>query len=397
MQHDGGYDIISMCGNMIGVLEDGRCTVKRKISINWKSVAGMLGTAFGVGLLVVLALILNSLFGMVRTPGEGAPLTPEEQQGLPTPQLSLTPISTTRAEMEIYIPKELVTASWGTSEKDIGLTEGRPPYGGPQAITVDRGGNVYILDTVNYRVKKYDNHGNFKKNIPYNQNIGAIDMCVGNDGSIYLLNSLDYSVYQYNLTGEVLRQYPKPEWLYQITRIDIDKNNNLVAGGLLETSEPDRPLEKVTVLLGTKSEVFSELRQKATQKRGRFYRGGIAYTHLEGINEKEGTFRVINENRQVIAELPIETSKPIAAVPFFDTDLNGNIYIVLETFLDSYTTKISSQVRKYNREGQLIAQFELPDGFYTVPARRVVVDDPGSLYLLLPLEHQVKVIKWHQR
>jgi hypothetical protein len=364
------------------------------------SVSRFVQVLLGLALLMAFVFFLNALLTSrtqySQRSSQALSLTPVIIQTEPT--ATPHPVLTRPAIDEVYVPKELISASWGTSEEDVGLDKGeeRPPYG-PQAIGVDKGGNVYILDTVNHRVKKYDNYGIFKMNILYDQNIGALDISVGSDGSIYLLNSLDEDVYRYNPVGALLSRYPKPKGIHQISRIGLDRHANLVAEGLFETTDATRPFEKVTIALGTSSEVFSESHQKESQKKGSIYRGGVAYTRLDKKNDKEGVFVVINEDGQVAAELPIDTTNPIAAVSFFDIDSSGNLYIVAETFLDSYTTRISSHVRKYNPKGHLVASFELPNVYYTVPARRIVVDDLGNIYLLLPLETQVQVIMWQKR
>jgi hypothetical protein len=116
----------------------------------------------------------------------------------------------------------------------------------PQAIAVDSKGNMYIGDSVKYRVLKYDHNGKFiskfslqppvKEKKPELSHI-IQDMATDKDDSLYVINLLEYRVEKYSPNGifvgfinyydDALNNIGKSKKNFQPGRIAIDKKNNV--------------------------------------------------------------------------------------------------------------------------------------------------------------------------
>ena len=66
---------------------------------------------------------------------------------------------------ERYTPRVLIQGMWGSGPNEFGLDnpadhpDGNWPFIAPNALTVDGGGNVYVLDPANRRIKMYGRQG----------------------------------------------------------------------------------------------------------------------------------------------------------------------------------------------------------------------------------------------
>ena len=99
--------------------------------------------------------------------------------------------------------------SWGVP----GISGGQ--FAGPAAVAVDAFGNVYVADTGNHRVQKFDVQGHFLLswggfgNAPskFNNPTGiAVDV----SGNIYVVDQGNFKVKEYTNTGSLLHQWGSP-------------------------------------------------------------------------------------------------------------------------------------------------------------------------------------------
>jgi len=303
----------------------------------------------------------------------------------PTPAIPATPVA-----METYISKTLITAKVGDGPGEIGIfvaPEVRPVV--PTTIALDGEGNIYIFDAVNRRVVKYDSQGNFVSNIVPNPPMGsAKDMCIGDNGAIYLLEGGGLFVRQYNQKGELVLEYPKPDWVVYFRSIILDSEGNLRAQVAELNVKGDFPSNHVVVPIGDAQQVFSGQRQLDDALAG-YLLGDIVFA--QGRMSDDGTeMQLFDQYGNLIKRLGPFDPKMVT----FDTeaDGSGNLYFLRCVM----TERTPFEVSKFNRNGSLIARFLVPAP-YVPPARQIAIDDAQNVYYLLPLKDEVQVIKWEKQ
>jgi DNA-binding beta-propeller fold protein YncE len=125
---------------------------------------------------------------------------------------------------------------------------GAAPGGGfgqfsyPTYVTVDAKGFVYVSDTLNARVQKFDAEGNFVTSFgQLGTNWGEFDkpkgVAVDSFGNVYVVDSGWSNVQIFNPKGQILLFFggrgPVPGMLKNPLAVAIDKNNRIYVGDYL--------------------------------------------------------------------------------------------------------------------------------------------------------------------
>jgi hypothetical protein len=325
----------------------------------------------------------------------------------PTPAIPVTPVA-----MQTYISKTLITAKVGNGPGEIGIMPEMPerPASGPPSFTVDKEGNIYILDGYNTRVAKFDSQGTFLVNIPYEQPLAAGDIAVDNERLIYLLDrglygpdsaSITQRVKLYDQKGNLIREYFKPDWMEQMVWIGLDENGHVLAEGKRK-GEPrpvvplpaNVPIGWSVVTLGNAREAFSHEQQLATERIGRLFGGNITVTRCE-FSEELRELHVYDQSGSLFLKLPVGRLDGSPFIGFFGEDRGGIWYVAV-----AYMTPGGEPKRKmlrFNSGGNLIATFTMPDSYYAHPSRSIVIDDAGNVYDLLCYSDRINVTKWEKQ
>jgi hypothetical protein len=99
--------------------------------------------------------------------------------------------------------KKYMVIPYGEGEAALGhvTVEGpKPMYLGPNSFSVTSDGGVFILDTVNYKIKRYSSGGIYMYSIALPKNIWGLDFEVmGN--TVYLMGG-DYNLYKKSVGGD---------------------------------------------------------------------------------------------------------------------------------------------------------------------------------------------------
>ena len=303
----------------------------------------------------------------------------------PTPAIPATPVA-----METYISKTLITAKVGDGPGEIGIfvaPEVRTVV--PRAIALDGEGNIYIFDAVNRRVVKYDSEGNFVSNIVLNPPMPAKDMCIGDNGAIYLLDGGGLFARQYNQKGELVLEYPKPDWVEYFGSISLDNEGNLQAQVAELHVKGDFPSNHVVVPIGDAQQVFSGQRQLDGALAG-YLLGDIVFA--QGRISDDGTEMQLLDQYGNLA-MRLGPFDPKMVTFGTEADESGNLYF-LRCVL---TERTPFEISKFNRNGSLIARFLVPAPYDVPPDQQIAVDDVENVYYLLPLRDEVQVIKWEKQ
>jgi hypothetical protein len=255
----------------------------------------------------------------------------------------------------------------------------------PAAIALDKGGNIYISDNHNRRVVKYDSEGNFVANIPLGPPISVKDIRVGNDGTIYLLESSGDFIRRINQNGELVLGYPKPDWVRRLISCRLDDMDTLWVEVEVER---DFPSSKAVVPIGNAQEVFSRQRQLEGARAG-YPVGDMVFPR--GRKSDDGTEMQWFDQAGNLA-LRLGPFDPGRVTFDLELDKVGNLYFLMAIV----TERTPFEIRKFSREGGLLARFLVPDP-YVPPKRQITVDDAENVYYLNPQKDQVQVIKYEKQ
>ncbi|MEK9149529.1 MAG: hypothetical protein AAB267_05725, partial [Candidatus Desantisbacteria bacterium] len=116
----------------------------------------------------VMGMLLSSGLALGKKPAKDGQDEAAEQKGTQTVEAQQREKGT-QATKEIYVPKEILSLSWGTGNYQVGVQKGPEiEFVGPQEVRIDKKGNILILDTINGRILKYSNKGKFISSIKIN-------------------------------------------------------------------------------------------------------------------------------------------------------------------------------------------------------------------------------------
>ncbi len=144
--------------------------------------------------------------------------------------------------------------------------------------------------------------------------------------------------------------------------------------------------------IGGKNTVLSEEAQIKSERRGTPDSSGTRWFTLAKESVKRFSLRIHDKRGNLVNEFPIETTDTFGSVFFLDQDEKGIIF--LETQKIGADGDVKLEIRRYKSDGRLIQSVELPNSYYTIVYKKIVVDKKGFLYQLQTAPAGVKIVKW---
>ncbi|HAX61209.1 MAG TPA: hypothetical protein DCX95_01420 [Elusimicrobia bacterium] len=297
----------------------------------------------------ILAMAGLLVFGWAVSQGQTSTETATQmQQG-----------TTEQVQLEEYVPRVIIEGKWGTGPGEFGVAEGYQIL--PKKITVDNKENIFILDTANSRIQKFDKNGkhlfsipikSFQKNWYYDKNgpiAGSIekystDVWTDDENQLYVLNipkddKRDIEIYE---NGKTFK-----------TRMTINKKE----------VESYKKVKKNNIMGFLKSDLI----------------------------EKNKQIIFLIDKNKVEKELVITTEKNLDSVKYLGTDIWNNIYVRCNTWGGQY-------IYKYSFSLKLIAKIKSYEGTKdTFFESDMEIDSKGNIYQLVTEYPTVRVIKWEKK
>lgn len=299
-------------------------------------------------------------------------------------------------EPEEYVSEVFLDLSVGDGPYQVAISKEDRGVG-PNSIAIDKRNNVYILDTVNFRILKYNEKGAFLgsfKTAPRRKATGTgNDICVGSDGKIYLLNTAYSLLKIFNPDGTLLGKFSFPN------RREFNDSGHQVLPQLVMINEHD------DLFLGDRFDSYPVTQIDEVS-------GKITLGNLQGgtpssckskrhsvLKEDTHTFVINKVNNDGKSEKQIKVSSEGLATGYLikDDEKTGHSYIFLTTH-DEHYKKVKRVVQKYDMNGLLVATTgDMPYGDIYVEGKSVAVDSRGNIYYLLVNLDGAKVIRWFSR
>jgi sugar lactone lactonase YvrE len=268
---------------------------------------------------------------------------------------------------------ELV-ATWGS----LGADDGRFNY--PAGIAVDGEGNVYVADTGNNRIQKFDSTGAFllkwgSEGSGDGEFYSPQDIALDADGNVYVVDGSRIQVFDSSGTfirkwgsygtGEEQLQYPRS------IAFDADGNAYVIAGSVIKKFDSDGSFLTAWGALGTYDGEFNNPTDVAVDGAGNVYIADCYNNRIQKFDDT-GTF-LLKWASQGYGEGQLQQPNGLAI------DADGNIYVATW----------DRPVQKFDGSGSLLAKGT--DTFYD--SRDIVVGADGTIYVTNSRDDCVRVFK----
>ncbi|MBA3035484.1 MAG: hypothetical protein FP814_03220 [Desulfobacterium sp.] len=284
-----------------------------------------------------------------------------------------------------YREKLAISVEWGAKAGRFGLAI--PAEGeivGPRTFAIDDNGYIHIFDSIKKNIKVFNSKGIFQKSV--GKNLPGYSLVVYRKNYYFLDGE---NIYKYNLSGISEETYPIApaltlyEGYAQWMRIDDYGDLYVKAQG---------KTYRICKNIGRRNAVLSEDAQVKSERNGTPNNSGTYWFKLAKKNSKHFNLRIHDKQGNPVNDFPIETADTFGSVIFLDQDENGVIY--LETKRIGADGIAHLEIRRYLDNGRLIQSVELPNSYYTIVYKKIVVDKKGALYQLQTAPSGVKIVKW---
>lgn len=340
---------------------------------------------------IIAGLIAFIIFQFSAPDGSSLGSGPGESPSVPVPEATavvsqkgnIDRTSSDPAQEQVADSRQWETVwrfPWGREEGECGLWRYSPgddeslkdhPYCGPRAFAVDEQGALYLLDTVNQRVNKYDSGGKCLFFFPASAH--HTDIIVSReDQRIYLLSSSENLIRAFSPRGELVEEFPLPgdEGLF----LELSREGERVRA----RSNQGSTLE------------LTEGRLKRSNGRSAAREGGVEYR--VGAGESGGAvLEIMAPGKTSGRRVPIETTRPLAAARLLGSGSGGAVVHTKEFCFPEEFHRLKGEAKSkryetvsiYGGKGELLQRLELPDRdeSFAPPERRLLIQG-GCLYLM---------------
>jgi hypothetical protein len=280
--------------------------------------------------------------------------------------------------------------SSGTGADAVGIVEAGEDIelSGPQALTLDKDGNVFLLDQINGRILKFDPRQPAEQPAilkmpddvqPTDIVVRADDILVW-DGSVRTLKAAaqstrGISTEPVTLEEVITRGIEDPF----VTSAFAQMGSQLpgAASELLDESTravtiaKKRPLSRQFVSSRGKGSVVADVVPKTDSS-----------VHIE-VRSKDDNAKV--------AELDLRVRNRLGAVEFLEIDNSGRLYVLAEDIPES-TRQASTFVARFKPDGKLEGIYELPLANTPLTRRFVAISGDGDVFFLRTKADSVAVV-----
>jgi tripartite motif-containing protein 71 len=271
---------------------------------------------------------------------------------------------------------------WGTNGT------GNGQFSSPEGIAVDSSGNVYVADTFNYRVQKFDNKGTFistwgtpgTDNGQFNSPVGVK---VDSSGNVYVVDSTDNNVQKFDSKGTFITkwgtngtgngQFRSPE------DIAVDSSGNVYV-----TDYGNNRVQK----FDSKGTFITKWGTNGTGNGQFYYPLAVDVGSSGNVYVTDGNYRVqkFDSNGTFITKWGSQGTglgqfnNPLAV----DVDSSGNVYV---------TDNSNNNVQKFDSNGTFITKWGASlsgDGQFHTPLGIVLDSRIGAIYVVDKDNHRIQ-------
>ena len=326
--------------------------------------------------------------------------------------LSVCGLTADEVQQQTYASRLILTAPWGQKNLYMDREPSPPgefgifdpytrnpkafdegPVQGPSTFTIAPDGNIYIVDTFNHRLQRFNQYGSFVSSFSlFETGSGWVeDISVDASGNIYLLYLGAPQVRKFDSAGKLLKI------IYLFDHQDPDAKGMNTGGGstklycdnsgrLFLSYYKENEKAQMIFQLGTTNAEFLPEQQKATLRKGSAGMSGI-------ILNKNQIFQFIDGNMFSVDNLgkTVTEFKSLGSYSFLDVDSFNFIYLISFNGENDIFT-----IRKQTPEAKFITSFEWRNIGYAQHNlnKPITVDSQGNIYILDSTKSGITITKW---
>ena len=298
------------------------------------------------------------------------------------------------AQKQDYILKEVFRTKWGSENGQLGLTTQGPIYGFPEDFCVDNEGNIVFVDSANHRISKYDSNGklvaSFGSEYPEKGMYSAAYEGINADGdnNLYALNRAAGQIIKYDNTGKYIDKISDPDWRIGVI-MSVTRNGDIYVGRQTFKKYSKKEKQKVLGIFGASGEEYvAEDSNYAYESPG----GNVYELEKQNREIRFKRTKKISTGTGIMSAAD-KTPKDMS----FSCDLKkGDRFIGFDNTDNYYVTDYRyKHIRKYDPDGNLIVQLDLPKnpGIASYRFRIVKVDGKGNIYCFLYDDKEAWIVK----
>ena len=256
-------------------------------------------------------------------------------------------------------PQVIYKADWGTRAEQAGLRTAFDGRYGPQAFHI-KGDSVLILDEQNRKLKTFYN-GSLQQSLKISP--VSRDFLLTNKQHLTLLTD---------------------------AQIQYFENGKQIASAGIEAGKVVQAIQKIpsaaAILRFSNGENETLNPATSLQKSGDFvnvYKRSASLAEIVvNVSAKQASFFIDFPDRN------------LADLQFIGMDEQNHLFIHIDLFLQQVPLKVKRQVRVFELDGTHLLTYGIPLNDYALIFRDLEVTDDGSLFQMIQLPEELKILKW---
>jgi len=274
----------------------------------------------------------------------------------------------------------------GTGDNAVGIVDAGvdTEIGGPQALSVDDDGNVFLLDQVNNRILRFDpkNPAADATELKLPDNIEPTDLVVRKQ-SIMVWDGVIRRM-------QVADPNQSTRGLEEISTRSADDPFSTSAFAQMGSQPPGS--EADVMVSNTRGAVISQKREPARQYVASRGAGNVIADILPEDGDAAAKVEVTREGEGTpFATLRLRVRERLGAVEFLEIDHTGRMFIFAEN-IPKEADRAAAFVARYSSTGTLEGIYELPLADVPLSRRFVTVSGDGDVYFLRTQQGSVSVL-----
>jgi hypothetical protein len=305
-------------------------------------------------------------------------------------------VSATTAQAADFVVRQFPN---GTDGNAVGIVDASEDVdvSGPQALTADEEGNLYLLDQLNGRIMRFDprDAGTDPRVLGLPDDLQPTDLVVRRadimvwDGSIHTLHEP--------------RQGSPDEPSFRSIEPTVRKLEEVSTRGVDDDFAMSAFAQMGSQRLGDEDELLNQstraIKRKEARPRARQFVAtrGLGSVAVDVIPDKTESTASIEVRRfgefdsPALAQFNLKIKDRLGAVEFLEIDYNGRIFMFVES-IPANSTRAAAFVTRHSATGALEGIYELPLSNVPLSRRFVAVTGTGDVYFLRTQSAKVDVL-----